>query len=84
MRCFAAVALAALIFAATATATIKPGRGMSGIVLGMTPAQVQAKFHRLSADAVPQAQRDAIVAEVTALERAPSIRTLMKLTGRHS
>jgi 2-methylcitrate dehydratase len=50
----------------------------------MTPAQVQAKFHRFSADAVPQAQRDAIVAEATGLERAPSIRTLMKLVGRTS
>jgi hypothetical protein len=44
MRRFAAVALAALTFAAAASATIKPGRGMSGVVLGMTPAQVQAKL----------------------------------------
>jgi hypothetical protein len=46
MRCLAAAALAGLIFAATATATIKPARGMSGIALGMTPAQVQAKLGR--------------------------------------
>ena len=46
MRCFAAAALAALIFAAAAEATIKPARGMSGISLGMTPAQVQAKLGR--------------------------------------
>jgi hypothetical protein len=46
MRCFAAVALAALILAATATATIKPGRGMSRVELGMTAAQVQAKLGR--------------------------------------
>lgn len=43
MRCLAAAALVALILAATATATIKPARGMSGVVLGMTPAQVYAK-----------------------------------------
>jgi hypothetical protein len=46
MRCFAAAALAALVFAAAAEATIKPARGMSGISLGMTPAQVQAKLGR--------------------------------------
>lgn len=46
MRCLALAALAALLLAATATATIKPGRGMSGIALGMTPAQVQAKLGR--------------------------------------
>lgn len=46
MRCFAAVALAALILAATATATIKPGRGMSRVELGMTARQVQAKLGR--------------------------------------
>lgn len=50
----------------------------------MTPAQVRAKFNRFSAEAVPQAQREAIIAEVTELERAPSIRTLMKLVGRTS
>jgi len=43
MRCLAAAALAALILAAAATATIKPARGMSGVALGMTPAQVAAK-----------------------------------------
>ncbi|MDP9491389.1 MAG: outer membrane protein assembly factor BamE [Actinomycetota bacterium] len=46
MRCFAAVALAALILAATATAQIKPGRGMSRVELGMTAAQVQGKLGR--------------------------------------
>ena len=46
MRCFVAVALAALILAATATATIKPGRGMSRVELGMTASQVQAKLGR--------------------------------------
>ncbi len=46
MRCFAAVALAASIFAATAQATIKPARGMSGVSLGMTAAQVQSKLGR--------------------------------------
>lgn len=46
MRCLAAAALAALILAAAADATIKPARGMSGITLGMTPAQVYAKLGR--------------------------------------
>jgi hypothetical protein len=46
MRCLAAAALAAMILAAAATATIKPARGMSGLVLGMTPAQVAAKLGR--------------------------------------
>ena len=46
MRCLAAAALAALILAAAATATIKPARGMSGVVLGMTPTQVAAKLGR--------------------------------------
>jgi hypothetical protein len=46
MRCFAAAALAGLILAGAATATINPGRGMSGLSLGMTPAQVQAKLGR--------------------------------------
>ena len=46
MRFLAAVALAALIVAATATATIKPGRGMSRVELGMTASQVQAKLGR--------------------------------------
>jgi hypothetical protein len=46
MRCLAAAALAALILAAAATATIKPARGMSGIALGMTPTQVAAKLGR--------------------------------------
>ena len=42
----AAAALAALILAAAATATIKPARGMSGVTLGMTPVQVAAKLGR--------------------------------------
>jgi hypothetical protein len=46
MRCLAVAALAALILAAAATATIKPARGMSGISLGMTPTQVAAKLGR--------------------------------------
>lgn len=46
MRCFAVAALAALILVAAATATIKPARGMSGVTLGMTPAQVAAKLGR--------------------------------------
>jgi hypothetical protein len=46
MRCLAAAALAALILAAAATATIKPARGMSGVALGMTPTQVAAKLGR--------------------------------------
>ena len=46
MRCLTAAALAALILAAAATATIKPARGMSGITLGMTPTQVAAKLGR--------------------------------------
>ena len=46
MRCLAAAALAALILTAAATATIKPARGMSGVVLGMTPTQVAAKLGR--------------------------------------
>ena len=46
MRFLAAVSLAALILAATATATIKPGRGMSRVELGMTASQVQAKLGR--------------------------------------
>jgi hypothetical protein len=46
MRRVAAAALAALVLAGAAGATIKPGRGMSGLVLGMTPAQVQAKLGR--------------------------------------
>ena len=46
MRCFTVAALAALILAAAATATIKPARGMSGVVLGMTPTQVAAKLGR--------------------------------------
>jgi hypothetical protein len=41
-----AAALIALLVAASASATIRPGRGMSGIVLGMTKAQVQAKLGR--------------------------------------
>jgi hypothetical protein len=37
---------AALAFPTAATATIRPQYGMSGIVLGMTKAQVQAKLGR--------------------------------------
>ncbi len=36
----------ALAVVAGTSATIKPGRGMSGIALGMTPAQVQSKLGR--------------------------------------
>jgi outer membrane protein assembly factor BamE (lipoprotein component of BamABCDE complex) len=48
MRRVLAAALAATCFvgAASAGATIKPGRGMSRVELGMTPAQVQAKLGR--------------------------------------
>jgi hypothetical protein len=48
MRRFLAAALAAICLAAAASAgaTIKPGRGMSRIELGMTAAQVQAKLGR--------------------------------------
>ena len=46
MRRFAAAALAALCLAGAAGATIKPGRGMSRVELGMTAAQVQAKLGR--------------------------------------
>lgn len=46
MRRLAATALVPLLLAGTAAATIKPARGMSGISLGMTPAQVQAKLGR--------------------------------------
>ncbi len=49
MRCLAAAALAALTLAGTAAGTIKPGRGMSGVSLGMTAAQVQAKLGRTGA-----------------------------------
>ncbi|MGH3081096.1 MAG: hypothetical protein ACRDNH_08185 [Gaiellaceae bacterium] len=46
MRRFLAAALAALCLAGTAGATIKPGRGMSRVELGMNAAQVQAKLGR--------------------------------------
>jgi hypothetical protein len=48
MRRLLAASLAAtcLVCAASAGATIKPGRGMSRVELGMTPAQVQAKLGR--------------------------------------
>jgi hypothetical protein len=48
MRRFAAAAvcLAALSLAGTASGTIKPGRGMSRVELGMTARQVQAKLGR--------------------------------------
>jgi hypothetical protein len=48
MRRFAAAALclASLAFIGGASATIKPGRGMSRVELGMTGAQVQAKLGR--------------------------------------
>lgn len=39
-----AAALIALLSATSASATIRPGRGMSGVALGMTKAQVQAKL----------------------------------------
>jgi hypothetical protein len=42
----AALAATCLLCAAAAGATIKPGRGMSRVELGMTPAQVQAKLGR--------------------------------------
>jgi hypothetical protein len=41
-----ALSCASLLLVAAASATIKPGRGMSGVTLGMTPAQVQAKLGR--------------------------------------
>jgi len=46
MRRFVAAALAALCFAGAAGATIKPGRGMSRVELGMTASQVQARLGR--------------------------------------
>jgi hypothetical protein len=46
MRRFLAAALAALCLAGSAGATIKPGRGMSRIELGMTARQVQARLGR--------------------------------------
>jgi hypothetical protein len=48
MRRTIALVLAAAVLAlpASATATIRPQKGMSGIVLGMTKAQVQAKLGR--------------------------------------
>ena len=46
MRRFVAAALAALCLAGAAGATIKPGRGMSRVELGMTAAQVQARLGR--------------------------------------
>lgn len=48
MRRLAAVAvcLVSLALVTGASATIKPGRGMSGIKLGMTARQVQAKLGR--------------------------------------
>lgn len=48
MRRLLAASLAAtcLVCAASTGATIKPGRGMSRVELGMTPAQVQAKLGR--------------------------------------
>jgi hypothetical protein len=46
MRRLAATALVSFLVAGSAAATIKPARGMSGISLGMTPAQVQAKLGR--------------------------------------
>jgi hypothetical protein len=42
----AALCLSFLAFAAGASATIKPARGMAGAMLGMSPAQVQAKLGR--------------------------------------
>jgi hypothetical protein len=46
MRRFLAAALAALCLAGSAGATIKPGRGMSRVELGMTASQVQARLGR--------------------------------------
>ena len=48
MRRFLVIAAAgmALLVASSASATIRPGKGMSGVVLGMTKAQVQAKLGR--------------------------------------
>ena len=48
MRRFLVIAAAgiALLVAGSASATIRPQRGMSGVVLGMTKAQVQAKLGR--------------------------------------
>jgi hypothetical protein len=46
MRRFLAAALAALCLAGAAGATIKPGRGMSRVELGMTAHQVQARLGR--------------------------------------
>jgi len=48
MRRFLVIAAAgiALLVAGSASATIRPGKGMSGVVLGMTKAQVQAKLGR--------------------------------------
>lgn len=46
MRRFAAAALAALILAGSAGATIVPNRSMAGVSLGMLPAQVHAKLGR--------------------------------------
>lgn len=48
----------------------------------MSPAQVQAKFHRFS-QVVPQAQRDAIIAAVDGLDAAASVRPPMELTALH-
>jgi hypothetical protein len=42
----AALCLVALPLAAGASATIKPAHGMAGVVLGMSPAHVQAKLGR--------------------------------------
>jgi hypothetical protein len=48
MRRFLVIAAAgiALLVAGSASATIRPQRGMSGVSLGMTKAQVQAKLGR--------------------------------------
>jgi hypothetical protein len=46
MRRLLAAALAALCLAGAAGATIKPGRGMSGVDLGMTARQVEARLGR--------------------------------------
>lgn len=78
MRRIAAAALISLALAASASATIKPARGMSGITLGMTPAQVQGKLGRPVVKSGPRwyyptvhvTFRGARVAELTTAKKA--------------